>query len=140
MKILMAVDGSAHSKQAIAYVKEHMNFFGQGTSITVVNVQMGLPPHVAGRFSKTNIQSYYQDAYEKEMKGVRRGFKAAGLEFTEVLKVGQPGDEVADLAKRGKFDMVVMGSHGRSLFRNLVLGSVATRVLAACTVPVLIVR
>jgi nucleotide-binding universal stress UspA family protein len=33
-----------------------------------------------------------------------------------------------------------MGSHGRSLLRNLVLGSVATRVLAACKVPVLIVR
>ena len=43
-------------------------------------------------------------------------------------------------AKRGKFDLVVMGSHGHGLFRNLVLGSVATRVLAACTVPVLIIR
>lgn len=140
MKILMAVDGSAHSKQAIAYVKTHLNFFGKDTTITVVNVQMALPVHVAGRFSKTNIQSYYQDAYEKEMKGIRRALKSAGLEFTEVLKVGVPGDEIADLAKRDKFDMVVMGSHGRSLFRNLVLGSVATKVLAACSVPVLIIR
>ena len=48
--------------------------------------------------------------------------------------------ELTDTAKRGKFDLVVMGSHGHGLFRNLVLGSVATRVLAACTVPVLIIR
>ena len=140
MKILMAVDGSAHSKRTIAYVKEHLNFFGKGTSITVINAQMALPPHVAGRFSKENIQTYYQDAYEAVMKPMRRALNAAGLEFTEVLKVGMPGDEIADLAKRGKYDMVVMGSHGHSLFRNLVLGSVATKVLAACTVPVLIIR
>ncbi|MSQ50362.1 MAG: universal stress protein [Betaproteobacteria bacterium] len=36
--------------------------------------------------------------------------------------------------------MLVMGSHGRGVLRNLVLGSVATRVFAACTVPVLVIR
>jgi nucleotide-binding universal stress UspA family protein len=36
--------------------------------------------------------------------------------------------------------MVVMGSHGHGLFGNLVLGSVTTKVLAACKVPVLVIR
>ena len=84
--------------------------------------------------------NYYLDGYEKDMKPARQAMKAAKLDYTEALKVGNPGDEIAKLAQKGMFDMVVMGSHGRSLLRNLVLGSVATRVLAACKVPVLIVR
>jgi len=140
MKILIAVDGSVYSKKAIEYFKQHRKLFGEHTELTIVNAQTSLPPHVAKRFSKANVQTYYLDGYEKDMKPARQALKSAGLEYTEALVVGHPGDEIAKLATRGRFDMVVMGSHGRGLLRNLVLGSVATRVLAACKVPVLIVR
>jgi nucleotide-binding universal stress UspA family protein len=36
--------------------------------------------------------------------------------------------------------MIVMGSHGHGALSGLVLGSVVTKVLAACKVPVLVVR
>lgn len=140
MKILLAVDGSAHSKRTIDYVKQHGSLFGANSTLTIVNVQTGLPPHVVGRLSKSNVQSYYLGGYERDMKSARQALKAGQIVYTEAFKVGNPGDEIARLANRGRFDMVVMGSHGRSLLRNLVLGSVATRVLAACTVPVLVIR
>jgi nucleotide-binding universal stress UspA family protein len=54
--------------------------------------------------------------------------------------VGHPSDEIASYAEAGNFDLVVMGSHGVGALKNLVLGSVATKVLARCTVPVLLVR
>jgi nucleotide-binding universal stress UspA family protein len=47
---------------------------------------------------------------------------------------------IAKLAEDGKFDLVVMGSHGHGAWANLVMGSVATQVLAHCGVPVLMVR
>ena len=140
MKILIAVDGNAYSKKAIDYVKQHRKLFGEHAEITIVNAQTSLPPHVSKRFSKSNIQTYYLDGFEKDMKPARQALKAAGLDYTEALEVGHPGDEIAKLATRGRFDMLIMGSHGRGLLRNLVLGSVATRVLAACKVPVLIIR
>jgi nucleotide-binding universal stress UspA family protein len=140
MKILIAVDGSSYSKRAIDYVKQHVKVFGDHAQLTIVNVQTSLPPHVVGKFSKTNVQTYYVDGYEKEMKPARQALKAAKLEYTEAFKVGHPGDEIGKLATKGQFDMVVMGSHGHSLVTNLVLGSVATRVLAVCKVPVLIIR
>jgi len=49
-------------------------------------------------------------------------------------------ESIAGLAKEGRFDLVVMGSHGHGEVLNLVLGSVATRVLAQCEVPMLLVR
>lgn len=140
MNILIAADGSSYSKKAFDYVKQHAKMFGEHAEFTIVNVQTALPPHVMRQFSKANIQGYYAECFERDMKSARQAMKAAKLDYTEALKVGHPGDEIAKLAEKGMFDMVVMGSHGRGLLRNLVLGSVATRVLAACRVPVLIVR
>jgi nucleotide-binding universal stress UspA family protein len=50
------------------------------------------------------------------------------------------GEVIAKTAESGKFDLVIMGSHGHSAIGNLVMGSVATQVLAHCKVPVLLVR
>jgi nucleotide-binding universal stress UspA family protein len=47
---------------------------------------------------------------------------------------------IAALANKGKFDLLMMGSHGHSTLGNLVMGSVATKVMAHCTAPVLLVR
>ena len=49
-------------------------------------------------------------------------------------------DVIAKLADKGKYDLIIMGSHGHSNFMNLVAGSVATKVMAACKTPVLLVR
>jgi nucleotide-binding universal stress UspA family protein len=65
----------------------------------------------------------------------RHGVKAKGR-----WKTGNPGELIAKLAEAEKFDLVVMGSHGRGALGNLMVGSVATKVLASCKVPVLIVR
>jgi nucleotide-binding universal stress UspA family protein len=57
-----------------------------------------------------------------------------------VSKVGHPGELIAKTADSGKFDLVIMGSHGHSALGNLVMGSVATKVMAHCGTPVLLVR
>jgi nucleotide-binding universal stress UspA family protein len=44
------------------------------------------------------------------------------------------------LAALGRFDLLVLGSHGHEALANVVLGSVATKVLALCTTPVLLIR
>ena len=60
------------------------------------------------------------------------------LEFEH--RVGNAGEQIATLARKGKFDLVMMGSHGHGALARLVMGSVAGRVVASCEVPVLIVR
>ena len=57
-----------------------------------------------------------------------------------LAKVGNAGELIAKTADSGGYDLVVMGSHGQSALGNLVMGSVATKVLAQCKVPVLLVR
>jgi len=57
-----------------------------------------------------------------------------------VHTIGHVAESIAKLAEEGKFDLVVMGSRGHGDIVNLVLGSVATKVLAKCSVPVLLIR
>jgi nucleotide-binding universal stress UspA family protein len=54
--------------------------------------------------------------------------------------IGDPAQTVVKFIKSSKCDQLVMGSHGRGAFKNLVLGSVATKILSLCDVPVTIVR
>jgi nucleotide-binding universal stress UspA family protein len=62
------------------------------------------------------------------------------IDAKTLAKVGHAGETISKTAASGKFDLVVMGSHGHGTLGNLVMGSVATQVLANCKVPVLLVR
>jgi nucleotide-binding universal stress UspA family protein len=54
--------------------------------------------------------------------------------------VGEPASEIAEVARRGGFDLVVVGTHGRTGLRHALLGSVAERVVRKVACPVLTVR
>ena len=69
-----------------------------------------------------------------------RVLEQQGIEASFVYKVGHAADQIARFATEGKFDVLVMGSRGHGELMNLVLGSVATQVLARCSTPVLLVR
>ena len=57
-----------------------------------------------------------------------------------VVDDSQPARAIADLARHGDFDLVVVSSHGRRGLENLVLGSVTERLVRISEVPVLVVR
>jgi nucleotide-binding universal stress UspA family protein len=60
--------------------------------------------------------------------------------FTETLAVAEPAEAIVKQAKKGRFDLIVMGTHGRSALKGLLLGSVAGKVIAHGETPVTVVR
>lgn len=57
-----------------------------------------------------------------------------------VVRTGHVAAEIVALAKSGKYDLLVLGAKGRNPVADLVLGSVAQRVLATAPIPVLLVK
>ena len=57
-----------------------------------------------------------------------------------MAKVGAPAEVIASAAAKGGHDLLMLGSHGHGALLNLVTGSVATKVLAQCKTPVLLIR
>jgi nucleotide-binding universal stress UspA family protein len=140
MKILLAVDGSAYTKKMLAYLATHDEMFGTNNAITLITVQLPLPARARAAVGADIANGYYADESAKITAPVVKFLKRHGMEPTVVSKVGSPGEAIAKVANDGKYDLLVMGSHGHSALGNLVMGSVATKVLAHCGVPVLLVR
>lgn len=140
MKILLAVDGSKYTKKMLAYLTVHNDMFAPANDYTVLTVQAALPPRARAAVGKEVAESYYVEESEKVLDPVCKFLARHGVEAKSAWKVGQAGETIAKFADAGKFDLVIMGSHGNSALSNLVLGSVATKVLANCGVPVLLVR
>ena len=57
-----------------------------------------------------------------------------------LVAVGDPADEILNLANEGAYDLIVLGSHGRSSLRGFLLGTVHAKILHHARQPVLIVR
>ena len=140
MNILLAVDGSPYTKKMLAYLAAHDEMLGTSHSYTAITVQAALPPRARAALGKETVDSYYAEEGEKVLAPVVKFLARHGVQLKTVTKVGPAGETIAKVAESGKYDLVVMGTHGHGSLGKLVMGSVSTQVLANCTVPVLLVR
>jgi nucleotide-binding universal stress UspA family protein len=140
MKILAPVDGSSYTKRMLAYVAAHDDWLGGQHSYTVLNVQAAVPPRAAAVIDKADLKAYYETEAEKVFKPIRTFFSKQGIQAQYVAKIGHAAEVISQQADKGGYDLVVLGSHGQSALLNLVMGSVATKVIANCKLPVLLVR
>jgi nucleotide-binding universal stress UspA family protein len=140
MKILIPVDGSQYTKKMLAFLTTHNEIFGTGSEYTVLNVQPPLPYRAAKAAGREAVQNWHKEEADEVFDPIRKFLTKRGFLFATKMVVGEPGERIAHMAEGGKFDMVLMGSHGHGVLGNLLLGSVAQKVLAGCKVPVLLVR
>lgn len=140
MKILVPVDGSAFSKKALAYLAAHDEWLGPQHRYTLLHVVAAVPPHAAKAVGKEALQTYYDDEATKVFKPLRAFFAKHSLPVDYVARTGHAAEEIAKLADKGDYDLIVMGSHGHGSLSSLVMGSVTNKVLARCGQPVLLVR
>lgn len=140
MKILVAADGSTYSKRMLAYLAAHDEWLGPQHTYTVLTVTAPLPTRAAAVLPRDVLKAHYHDEAERVLKPIRTFFSKQGLSAEFVAKTGPIAESIASMADKGRFDLLMMGSHGHSSLGNLVLGSVATTVMARCSTPVLLVR
>lgn len=140
MKILLAVDGSTYTKKMLAYLVSHAELFNANNEYVAFTAVPALPVRVTAHLGKTTVDDYYRESAEKVFGPIDLFLTRHNLTLKTKYRPGNPGQLIAEQADKGKFDLVVMGSHGHGSLKGLVMGSVATNVLAHCSVPVLIVR
>jgi len=139
MKILLAADGSDFTRRAVDYLRTH-DWLRSDNTLSVLTVVLAVPHRAAAMAGPRLTRAYYHDDAEVALRPVRESLSADGTPAEFSWEIGHPAEVIADKATKEGFDLVVMGSHGRGALANVVLGSVATQVLARCKVPVLLVR
>jgi nucleotide-binding universal stress UspA family protein len=81
------------------------------------------------------------DSFENQLASAKKDAKSAGAIGVETkLLHGLPAMEIVRFAEAGKFDLIAMGTHGRTGLPHMLIGSVVERVLRHATCPVLTVR
>ena len=141
MKILLAIDGSPYSKKMLAYLCAHDELINAGrNTFTALTVLPAIPPRARAVLSKEMVDEYYREEGAKVLDPVRKYLEQSCIFPKERLEVGHPGDIIASIAEDEKYDLIIMGTHGHGSLGKLVMGSVSTKVLANCSVPVMLVR
>ena len=140
MKILVAADGSSYTKQMLAYLAAHDEWLGGAHEYTIIHTVTAVPPRAASVLDKQVLKDYYESEGEKVFKPIRSFFTRRGMKAEYLAKVGAAADAIATTAEKGGYELLVMGSRGHGALTGLVMGSVATKVLANCNTPVLLIR
>lgn len=141
MRILLAVDGSPYSAAAAESVLSRP--WPKETVVRVVSaVETIVPPaaelwyDAGGSLEEANRQIVNQA--EQLINKVGETVRATGLTVETAVRRGDPRSVILDEAKEWGADLIVVGSHGYSGIKRLLLGSVAQSVVshAPCSVEV----
>ena len=77
---------------------------------------------------------------EKKLRPMKKYCEKKGIQFAFKILIGKPASKIAEFAKKGKVDLIVVGPKGISGFKGKVLGSVANSILHESKVSVLLVK
>lgn len=140
--ILVPVDGSETSYAAVDKAVEIAKAFN--SKVTVVQV-LALDPYIAAEYitaAQTNdLVERARTAILKTLDEAKAKFAAAGINAeTQPLEGQVIYSEIVKAAESLNTDLIVIGSHGRTGFKKLFLGSVAQSILGQANVPVMVIR
>jgi nucleotide-binding universal stress UspA family protein len=132
-RIVVGTDFSPDAHRAVAYAGELAKALN--ACLTVVHVD------AAARFIPgSNLAETEARADRTRMDVVVRELCARDVDASGCTVPGLPSEGLCEAARAQGADLVVVGSVGRSCFANVMLGSVAERVIRDAPCPVLVTR
>lgn len=146
MKILVAVDRSEESQMALRYTCHLLEHFKAIVDVLFVK------PDVVEAVADTSYAPFTtKDHIERAIEADAERVVEQIIESCEIcmggkipcsprVAVGEPADEILNVAEKGYYDLIVLGAHGRSSLRGFLLGTVHAKVLHHAQQPVLLVR
>jgi len=145
-KILVAIDGSEHSFKASEYALELAKSFGaQLYAVTVTYIPASDHQSQIEVLSKSLVE----DRSNNSMKNAGNWFenftqnaKEDNIQLkTELINSARPVDYVIlEYAEEQKIDLIVLGTKGRTGFKKLMLGSIASSIVTYAHCPVMVVK
>jgi nucleotide-binding universal stress UspA family protein len=140
-RILCPVDFSDHSRRALDHAIAIARWYG--SRVTVLRVFSPAPVAAMGPgpmvFEPIVLTPGDRDQLLADVKAFADAESAPGITIDAVVREGNVAGEILEQATSMGADLLVIGTHGRSGFERLLLGSVAEKVLRKATCPVMTV-
>jgi len=135
-KILLALDGSEGSKKCMELCAEMAGLYKASVGLLHVvpvlgnNIHYGLP--------ESGLQPALEGEAQAILKEAEAFFSKKKIKTSILIEHGIAGSVIVE--KSHGFDLVVVGSQGKSGVEKLFLGSTSEHVVQNCTKPVLVVK
>ena len=140
-RILVPVDFSMHSETAVRLAADLARRYEGALDLVHVFEPIVYPlPDGYVLFTPLQLNELVAQL-EQQLTRTKAMARAAGAPQVEThVRQGACATDICDFAREGAFDLIVMGTHGRTGLSHLLLGSVAERVLRTAPCPVLTVK
>jgi len=151
-KILLTHDGSKLASFALPHAfKQAQAFNSKIILVQVIDSMMQVtakmqPPHInyGGVYATDDMEVVYQKLKAESLENlteVKNELVAMGILHIEIkIAEGSPGEEIVDLARKQKCNLIITSTHGRSGLGRVLLGSVADYVARNAPCPVLLIH
>ena len=140
MKILITVDGSAHSLEAVKHLIDHADWYREAPTVVLLFVHLPLPRLPTLALSAAQMQSYHQEEGNAALAKAKQMLDLAGIAYVADIRVGQLAETIVHHCNQAGCDLILMSTRGMGAAGNLLLGSITTKVLYFSSTPVLIVN
>jgi len=140
LKILVPVDGSDNALRAVDYVISLAAQLKE-IDIHVVTVRDAMDSLELHRFwTQEQIHAFQQESGQALLAAARQRLDKAGLPYTSNIAIGDIAESIVKYATDQQCTMIIMGTRGMGSIANLLLGSVATKVVHLAKTPVMLVK
>ena len=140
-KILVPIDFSAGSKQALLYAFPMAHLFKASVSLVhVVEPACGTVDYGYGEVAREWPDVRLVKLTQAKLRALSRRLRSAGVQTRSVVRSGTAFAEIVAAAEQLKADLIIIATRGLSCAKEGIIGSVAERVARHATCPVLVVR
>ena len=138
-KILCPIDFSQHADLVVEWAA---HLAEEHASEVLLLHAYHLPvefQQLEGAYLPADFWDSVKEEAQRSLSGYAEQLRKRGIVVSESVREGYPASVIEEEAVAESCDMIVMGSRGLSGFKNLLLGSIAKRVVQHARCPVLTV-
>ena len=137
-KILVPVDFSEHSQKALHYALAFASQFGAEVTLVHIVEQMVYPGD--WMYPPLAVTDFATEKREQMIGRLRALDAGSGVKTHHLVRLGRAWQEVVEIAREQKTDLIILATHGYTGIKHVLLGSVAEKILRHAPCPVLSVR
>ncbi|MGE5363935.1 MAG: universal stress protein [Bacteroidota bacterium] len=139
--ILVPVDFSDYSKNALKYAVDYAKVFGAKLYLIYVIEPVVYPADFSmGQVALPSVDTELNTRAEEELENLAKKEIAGALEYQTIIKMGKPFVEIIDTAGELDIDLIIIATHGHTGVEHMLFGSTAEKVVRKAPCPVLSLR
>lgn len=140
-RILVPVDFSVHSKNALRYAIPIAEQFGASLHLIYIVEPTVYPADLGfGQVVMPGVEEELRERGFEELKGLIDREIGGRVKATSTVRTGKPHQEILVEADEQKADLIIVASHGHTGVEQILFGSTAMRIVRLAKCPVLTVR